>query len=664
MSRTRRIGSILARNSYLQSAVVVALFFLAACTPATPPTSTTPATPVVALRSPDPTATWGSTPTIGQLISRQQALLYSQDFEGGSLLGITERHGTWIVSQDDSGNSSYCNGPSDHWQSFKFGKDGWSDYAIEMKVKLLTVDANTGAEVYSRVDLFTSGYRGSLHYRWAALGFYPPSQTLGGASVNTTTNHWYTFRLEAAGGSLRFFVDSQLIADTQDTQRLTGMAGFGAGPNTLTCVDDVYAWALTPDGQVAQIAPVDMLLNTDPNEIYEGHCVFCFIDGSDPYMPVWNDSVQGYVPQENDTRERIVIDETFVVPAGQTVTYENKIILIQPHQRESIQVHGTLVIKNSLLLWQQTQHQQTLLQVNNGATLDIENSYSFQGNQYWVNWVFNDGSTISFDRFIGDPWTGLNGSVEYLSKNYSTVNLTVFKDVHDTHISISDAHHVWFEFFPTVGTHVVTFPEKRQWSDWTITDLWLNTTIAVTHSYIYERDMSLSNDVHVTVMDTPGGFSLGWSLSKTNPGYVECELDGLGEPGNEYGVFYENATWDLPCINSSLTVINSVLQKAWPVTSGYVHLKVSNSNLADPRNYGAPSTYEIYHSTIDHAAAYAGGVMYIEDSEIRFDVEVNGVNSAIYVYGVTVRTPDRAHTVMREDGGQYIKLDSPGPPWY
>ncbi|MBT4510689.1 MAG: hypothetical protein HOC20_00575 [Chloroflexi bacterium] len=401
----------------------------------------------------------------------------------------------------------------------------------------------------------------------------------------------------------------------------------------------------------------------DPLSIYEGDCVFCFVDESDPSMPVWDMELQGYTHRTDDPREQIVIDETFVVRSGEEVLFENHIVWVRPTQRQNIEVYGTLVIRDSLLLWDQTEHQQTRLIIKDGGELIIEDSFSFWNNQYWVNWEFEDGSTVYYDHFVGDPWTSIDGSVNYTAVNYSTVKLTFGKDMRDSVVEVSDSHHVYFELFPPAGEHEISFPEKRQWTDWELSDLWPNTVVNVRDSYLYERDASISNDTHITVIDTPSGFGLGWAISNNSPDFVDCELSDLGDPDNDDGVFYENMTWDLPCNNSSLTVKNSVLQRAWPVTWGNVHLRINHSNLVDPRNYGGPATLEIYDSTIDHIAAYREGKVYIENSEIRYDIEVKDENSVIYGYEISARDEDRSIEILEVDGGTYVELGSSGPPW-
>jgi hypothetical protein len=406
----------------------------------------------------------------------------------------------------------------------------------------------------------------------------------------------------------------------------------------------------------------DTLTAMDPLSIYEGY-VFGFVDGSDPLEPLWSEKIGAFIPRHDDTREQLTLDETFTVAAGEEVVFENQIVWVRPNRRQDIEVYGTLLVKDSILFWDQTEHQQTRLRIKDGGQLRIEDSYVFQSNSFWLNWEYESGSTIYLDGFVGQPWTSIHGSVDYTAINYSTVSISFQESTNDSVVEISDAHHVWVELIPSDGRYDITFPEKRQWVDWQLPSMWPNTTVAITHSYLYERDISLTNNTHVTVSDTPSGFGLGWGISKISPGFVDCELRGLGNPEDDEGVFYEYMVWDLPCNNSSLTVKNSLLQRVWPVTWGQVHLKIYDSNLVDPRNFGGPATMEIYDSTIDFIAAYQGGRVYIENSMIRYDIEVKDPGSTIYSYGVSRRDEDIDNRTIEVNGGVYTELESPGPPW-
>jgi len=406
---------------------------------------------------------------------------------------------------------------------------------------------------------------------------------------------------------------------------------------------------------------------TSPRAKYEGDCAWCFVGDEGPLGPVWDPATNGSTYRPGDRREIVTLDENYQVPAGVNITFDNKIIIVKPVQRKNIQVSGTLTITDSLMLWRQTDFDQTRLEIMKGGTLIIKDSYSFSGNPYWVIWQYDDGSTVKFDHYVGDSGQALDGSVNYSAINYSTAKISLFNTTHDTNIKVSNAHEVWFEIFPPEGTFTVTLPAKRKWADWTISDIWPNTTIDVHDSYIYDSAISLMPNTHVTVQDTPNGFGFGWIIYKNSPGYVTCELRDVGEPGttNENGKYYDAMTWDIPCVNSSLTVKKSRLENTWGYIWGFVHLKVYNSNLVDTgiygdtgNTYGPISTEEIYDSTIDEIFDRGGGRVYVEDSQISNVIDVRDPDSVVYGYNLT-----GPYELLKSNGGAYVPLDKPGPPW-
>jgi hypothetical protein len=420
-------------------------------------------------------------------------------------------------------------------------------------------------------------------------------------------------------------------------------------------------------GQATTIAagpsrPIEPEVN--PRAKYEGECSFCWVDGSEPDMPVWDDVKGGWVPQASDTREQIEWDQTFAVAPGTVVTVENKIVWVRPTARENIEIAGTLRIRNSLLIWEQTEHQQCRFEVQNGGILDIKDSYAFWGNQYWVNWDFQDGATVIYDHFVGDPWTAAWGRIDLTATNFSTIKLTFLSGVYDSDVQITNAHHVWLEIYPPEDSTIdTTFPEKRRWHDWNLNGIWPNTSVSIADSYIYERDISLPNGCKATVRDTPSGFSMGWAISYFGAGYIDAEIDDLGDPEKDGGVYYTDRTWSIPENGSSLRVVKSKLQRSWPVTFGKVHLVVRRSNLVDPRVFDGQATYEIYDSTIDHFAAYGGARSYLENCRIRYDIEAKDPGTVVYGYEVTSRDPGSPFQIMEIDGGDYQELATQGRPW-
>ena len=130
-------------------------------------------------------------------------------------------------------------------------------------------------------------------------------------------------------------------------------------------------------------------------------------------MPVWSEASAGFVAQERDTRSRVVVDQAFRVGRGETRTFTDTILHVRPSRRGDIEIHGDLILRDCLLLWEQTEHQQTRLRIKEGGTLRATNCYAFSGNPFRVNWEFENGATVVFDRFVGDPWTSIRGAVDY-----------------------------------------------------------------------------------------------------------------------------------------------------------------------------------------------------------------------------------------------------------
>ncbi|HDZ09996.1 hypothetical protein [Pseudohongiella sp.] len=610
-----------------------------------------------------------ATPIVSDNISNpasiDEAMLSFNDFENG-LFGSVDASPGWKLESNIDGNSYYCNAPGNTYSSFRVGDSSWSNYAFEARVRRNSNNADGYLELYARFDNSNgNGYRAALTKDYAFLSYASPSKNWPGKSVDAGVDQWVTLRVELVGTNVKFFVNGQLVSETTDSSIANGVVGVGANPNTSICIDDLKVWAIDEKGPVDR----DVLGAPDPFNTalkYAGACTFCFMS-EDPLSPVANGQ-GGYRPNDSDTREQIVIDQTFSVPAGQEVIWDNKIVWVRPTQRGNINVFGKLTIENSLLLWEQNQHQQTRLIVKDGGSLSVASSYAFTTNPFLLNWDYESGSTIYYDKMVSNHWTALSGSVNYTSKNYSSARLTIFENVHNANIQISNAHHVWLEVFPPAGNHTIVFPDKKPvWANWHLNGLWPATTVAIEESYIYDRDISLTADVHATIADTPSGFSVGWAVNSNDAQTRSCEIRGLGDPNNNDGKLYTKKSWDVSCNNSSLTVINSKVQRAWPNPYGNVTLRVYDSNLVDPRNFGnpggSPTTFEVYNSRVENLAAYQGGRVYAENVKIGTDIEVKDNGTRVYGYNVARSEGTGPVTVIQAGGGLYIELSEPGAPW-
>ena len=403
---------------------------------------------------------------------------------------------------------------------------------------------------------------------------------------------------------------------------------------------------------------------------YEG-VEHSWVDGSEPDMPVWNNKAQGFRPQKADKRKQVVIDERFVVPKGKTKTFKNKIVWMRSktNKEDHLEVYGTLRFINCLILWKQRTHKQNQLQIKKGGSLYIKDSYAFSGNQYWFEWDYEDGSKVELDNYVGDAWTTIDGAVKYTAKNFSSARITFFSATKNTRVVILNANTVAFEIFPPEGSKsTITLPKVKRWTNWSLNSVWPKTKIIVKNSYLRARDVALENNVHLTVKNSTDGFGFGWTVSsgdKSKP--VNCTIKNLGNP-NKRGTYYRKKVWRLPCNNSSLTIINSKLLASWPNIYGYGTLKIYRSYIDDLVNGGTDdysTKMEVYDSSVLFAKAQKGSRIYLHNVTIRDNADGGIFADGSTIYGYKVRSGKAGGKlkISKLNGGKYIKLTSPGPPW-
>lgn len=197
-----------------------------------------------------------ATATLDPIIEAQNAgLLYSQDFETGSDEGIYDfTKENFEVIVDDSGNHIYCNKGSIFHSLAHFGAESWTNYAVEIKFKFVHFGDPATVELFARMDKRANGYVGEIDQRNEGIGLRsnPNGKVLKTQSIVPIVEQWYTLRMELVGSKIKFFVDDKLMEEMTDTDYSNGKAGFDVAPSTLACVDDIRAWALTDDGQIAR----------------------------------------------------------------------------------------------------------------------------------------------------------------------------------------------------------------------------------------------------------------------------------------------------------------------------------------------------------------------------------------------------------------------------
>jgi len=233
-----------------------------------------------------PTAT-GQT----SIVTSQEALLFEQDFESGSPETVSELYAKWFIpwqiAEDEGGNHVYCNTPNDLWLNFSFGSNFWKDYAIEIRVKSVSIMSDSYVSLYARRNLEShQGYYGTWFFntKKANLAFDNPFVGFGETPIQASQNEWHTMRLEVAGKAIKYYFDDQLILEGNDDLLSNGQGDFLVSPNLSVCVDDIRMWALDTSGATTLLPSATTALETKLSSFRIG----------DIYPQVWShNSPQG-----------------------------------------------------------------------------------------------------------------------------------------------------------------------------------------------------------------------------------------------------------------------------------------------------------------------------------------------------------------------------------
>ena len=207
----------------------------------------------------NPTLTETAIPTHtpDPIIEAQNAgLLYSQNFETGSEEGMYDfGKENFEVTVDDSGNYIYCNKGSVFHSLAHFGVESWTNYAVEVKFKFVHFGDPATVEMFTRMDKRANGYVGGIDQRNQSVTLFsnPAGTDIMTQPFVPVVEQWYTLRMEMVGSNIQFFIDNTLFEEINNSDYPNGKAGFDVSPSTLACFDDIRVWALTENGQIAQL---------------------------------------------------------------------------------------------------------------------------------------------------------------------------------------------------------------------------------------------------------------------------------------------------------------------------------------------------------------------------------------------------------------------------
>lgn len=191
----------------------------------------------------DPTSTT-------RIYSIEEAILFQQDFDSGIGGIIAEMAGSWDMREEQNGNHVFCNSPIEEgWPSITLGNYAWSDYAFELRGKILEFNDDPAMSVTIRESQTTDDIWAYINFQEDFVELHTPDKGYSYNKFHNEENTWYTYRFEITGQQVKFFIDNEMAGSVENFSQTRGMAGFSVAPNTIACIDDIRIWALDNEGQ-------------------------------------------------------------------------------------------------------------------------------------------------------------------------------------------------------------------------------------------------------------------------------------------------------------------------------------------------------------------------------------------------------------------------------
>jgi hypothetical protein len=266
-------------------------------------------------------------------------LLFFQDFESGDP-AIIANIPKWEVFMEDDGNHILCNPEADNFYSAAFGRDAWTDYAVEARIKSMEHGAADEAYVslFARLEPYTNaGYYAAVNFdtRLYDLQFNIPYVGYGQQELPSLTDgEWYLLRVEVVGDSIKFYINDELRLEGNGSQRRNGAASIVASNGLKICMDNVRAWALDTEGQPMA---VDLQAGAPDSSfgVYEAVYPTVMANRNPDGLPAYeykSNCSQNYVELETCFLWNLT-DVTTTTPSG-NVFHLNKDFYINPYSGE------------------------------------------------------------------------------------------------------------------------------------------------------------------------------------------------------------------------------------------------------------------------------------------------------------------------------------------
>ncbi|MEO8609367.1 MAG: family 16 glycoside hydrolase [Chloroflexota bacterium] len=209
------------------------------------PTATLTATPtLIPTLTMTPTALPSSTPTPTPTFSpTPERVAFEETFEDGDISEWENQNSMGSIVSDGDNHILRFQNNSDNYSGFRLMDRSWSDYAVEISVRIEsgTLD-NTDFFLNLRGDA-TGGYSATLDVEAASAGImeglngnYPD---LGTSIISLPRNEWAKVRIQAVGNQLKLYVNDALVQSATNSDHREGSVSLTVAPHTVVEVDNV-----------------------------------------------------------------------------------------------------------------------------------------------------------------------------------------------------------------------------------------------------------------------------------------------------------------------------------------------------------------------------------------------------------------------------------------
>jgi hypothetical protein len=270
-----------------------------------------------------------------------------------------------------------------------------------------------------------------------------------------------------------------------------------------------------------------------------------------------------------------------------------------------------------------------------------------------------------------DVVTTAKGRINYNAENFSISRLSLFEKLSNSKITIKDSVKTDLEIFTQKGSRVdISVPPGGSQVNWKLKNFYPNTTIDIIDSQIGRIDLTLTKNSDLTIRDFEDGM-IGLVLEGGSGGRKKCSIDGFGDPNSLSGIKIANRTWELDCIKSRVTLINSNAVAFWFAMWGNVDFDISNSRLIDPSNAGCGARLMIRNSVMDFLRTERANcgqndtaMTFVANSRITQGADVRGKGSHVWLFNTKLGGGRYEVSGLNEiEGGTIAVIESDTRPW-